>query len=182
MIERTFVMIKPDGVRRSLVGKIISTFERAGLRIIALEMRKPDRELVFKHYPESTEWLSEVGEKTVKGYKDMGLDVTDEFGTEDGVAIGRMVKEWLMDFISSGEVVAMVLEGNAAVINVRRLCGGTFPIFADPGSIRGRYGLESPEFGNVEKRPVENLVHASGKIEDAKYEISLWFPDLSEPG
>jgi nucleoside-diphosphate kinase len=96
------------------------------------------------------------------------------------VAIGRMVKEWLMDFISSGNVVAMVLEGNAAVINVRRLCGGTFPIFAGPGSIRGRFSVESPDFANAEKRPVQNLVHASGKIEEAKYEIGIWFPHLSE--
>jgi len=151
MIERTFVMVKPDGVRRALVGEIISTFERAGLRIVAMKMLRPTRELVFKHYPESNEWFSEVGEKTIKGYKDIGLDVKSEFGTDESVEIGKMVKEWLKDFISSGDVVAMVLEGNAAVINVRRLCGGTFPIFADPGSIRGRFSVESPDFANAEK-------------------------------
>lgn len=180
MIERTFVMVKPDGVRRGLVGEIISTFERAGLRIVALRMLRPTKEIVFQHYPESNEWFSEVGQKTIKGYQEIGLDVKREFGTDDSVAIGKMVKEWLMDFISSGDVVAMVLEGNGAVVNVRRLCGGTFPIFADPGSIRGRFSVESPDFANAEKRPVQNLVHASGKLDEAKYEISIWFPDLAE--
>lgn len=179
MIERTFVMIKPDGVRRNLVGEIISIFERVGLKIAALKMMRPTKELVFKHYPEDEGWFSEVGEKTIDGYKELGLDVKNEFGSDDSIEIGRMVKEWLIDFISSGNVVAMVLEGNAAVKNVRRLCGNTFPIFADPGSIRGRYSLESPDSANAEKRPVQNLVHASGKPEEAKYEISIWFPELS---
>src|ERR1051325_1572882 len=98
MIERTFVMVKPDGVRRGLVGEIISTFERAGLRIVALRMLRPTKELVFQHYPESNEWFSEVGQKTIKGYQEIGLDVKREFGTDDSVAIGKMVKERLMGF------------------------------------------------------------------------------------
>jgi nucleoside-diphosphate kinase len=84
----------------------------------------------------------------------------------------------LVDFLTSGEVVAMVLEGNAAVPNVRRLCGKTVPLFADPGSIRGRYSLDSPDLANAEKRPIYNLVHASGAPEEAQSEIQLWFPGL----
>jgi len=179
MIEQTFVMVKPDGVQRGLVGEIISTFERVGLRIIAIKMLIPTRDLVAKHYPERDEWFQEVGQKTIKGYVEIGLDVSREFGTDDPIRIGKMVKAWLIDFISSDRVVAMVLEGNAAVLNVRRICGNTFPLFADPGSIRGRFSLESPDYANAEKRPVKNLVHASGKLDEAQYEVALWFPELA---
>lgn len=180
MIERTFVMIKPDAVKRHLVGEIISVFERADLEIVAMKMIKPTRDLTHKHYPESTEWFSTVGGKTLRGYAELGLDVKRELGTDDKVEIGKMVKEWLIEFITSGEVVAMVLEGNAAVLNVRRFCGNTLPLMADPGSIRGRFSVDSPDIANAEKRPVYNLVHASGDSNEAKFEISLWFPELHE--
>jgi len=178
MIERTFAMIKPDGVNRGLIGEIISTFERADLTIIALKMLRPTKEMVSRHYPDTTEWLHTVGGKTLQGYSEIGIDVKAELGTDDQIEIGKMIKQWLIDYITSGNVVAMVLEGNLAVSNVRRLCGNTLPIFADPGSIRGRYSLDSPDLANGEKRPVYNLVHASGEQSEAQYEISLWFPDL----
>lgn len=179
MIERTFVMIKPDAVRRGLVGAIITTFEQAGLTIVAGKLTRASRELVTKHYPDTNEWLAAVGGKTLMGYAEVGLDVKKELGTDDPIEIGKMVKAWLVDFITSGDVVAMVLEGNAAVANVRRLCGNTLPIFAEPGSIRGRYSLDSPDLANAQKRPVYNLIHASGELKEAKFEISLWFPELA---
>jgi nucleoside-diphosphate kinase len=178
MIERTFVMLKPDAVKRGLIGEIISIYERAGLKIVAMKMIKPSKELASKHYPETTEWLTTVGEKTFEGYAALGLNVKEALGTDDKMEIGRMVKAWLVDFLTSGEVVAMVLEGNAAVPNVRRLCGKTVPLFADPGSIRGRYSLDSPDLANAEKRPIYNLVHASGAPEEAQSEIQLWFPGM----
>lgn len=178
MIEKTFVMIKPDAVKRGLAGEIISTFERTGLRIVAIKVTRASRELVSKHYPDTDEWLSAVGGKTLKGYAEFGLDARRELGTDDALEIGRMVKGWLVDFITSGDVVAMVLEGNAAVSNVRRLCGNTLPIFADPGSIRGRYSSDSPDLANSQKRPIYNLVHASGEPQEAAFEIGLWFPEL----
>lgn len=179
MIQRTFAMIKPDGVHRGLVGEIISTFERSGLKIVAIRVVRPTDEIVSKHYPETTEWFSAVGGKTLQGYAEIGLDAKQELGTDDKVEIGKMVKKWLVEYITSGNVIPMVLEGNLAVSNVRRLCGNTLPIFADPGSIRGRYSLDSPDLANAEKRPVYNLVHASGDSTEANYEISLWFPDLT---
>ncbi len=181
-MQRTFVMVKPDGVQRGLVGAIISRFEVAQMKIIALKMIKPEKSLVAKHYPDSADWFAAVGGKTLEGYALIGRDVKSELGTNDPVEIGRMVKGWLVDFISSGNVVAMVLEGNMAVRNVRRLCGNTLPIFADPGSIRGRYGLDSPDAANIEKRPVYNVVHASGEPEEADAEIALWFPDVAPLG
>ena len=177
-MERTFVMVKPDGVERGLVGEIIATFERAGLRIVRLRMVRATRELVQKHYPDTEEWLSIVGGKTIEGYEEIGLNAKAELGTDDAVEIGKMVKGWLVDFITSGDVVAMVLEGNAAVRNVRRIVGATIPVKADPGSIRGRFSLDTPDAANREKRPVKNLIHASGEVEEAKFEIGLWFPEL----
>ncbi len=179
MIERTFVMIKPDGTKRGLVGEIISTFERAGLKIVALKMTIATEELVVKHYPETDKWFSSVGKKTLDGYVKMGLDAKQELGIDDKIEIGKMVKKWLIDYIISGNVVAMILEGNAAVSNVRRICGETIPIFADPGSIRGGYCLDSPDLANAEKRPIQNLIHASGDFDEAQFEIGLWFPELA---
>lgn len=176
--ERTFVMVKPDGVNRGLVGEIIATFERAGLKLAAMKMFKPDRSLVEVHYPNTDQWLGGVGQHTVDGCAELGMDVVKEFGTSDPIAIGKMVKVWLVDFITSGKVVAMVWEGPLAVSNIRRLCGNTLPNKAEAGSIRGKYGLDSAVLANAEKRPVFNLVHASGNTEEAATEIKLWFPEL----
>jgi len=173
-------MLKPDALNRGLVGEIITTFERAGLSIIAMKIVTPSRELADRHYPNTNEWFSIVGQKTHEGYTLVGKDVLKELGTDDKIAIGKMVKGWLIDFLSSGKVVAMVLEGNAAVKNVRRICGHTVPLMADPGSIRGRFSLDSPDAANAEKRPVLNLVHASGEVSEATTEMNLWFPELGK--
>ncbi len=177
-MEKTFVMIKPDGVKRGLIGEIITVLERAGLRALKMEMMRPTRDLAEQHYPDSRDWYTSVGDKTKQGYSLLGKDAQAEFGTDSSIEIGKIVKVWLTDFISSGNVLAMVWEGNAAVKNVRRLCGHTLPILADPGSIRGRFSLDSPDAANAEKRPINNLIHASGEIDEAISEIKLWFPDF----
>lgn len=179
MKERTFVMVKPDGVQRALVGEILAAFERAGLRLIAMKMIVPSAEVARQHYPDTDSWYSIVGEKTLEGYRLIGLDVQEQLGTKDVVAIGKKVKQWLVEFLTSGAVVAMVLEGNNAVRNVRRICGATLPMMADPGTIRGRFGIDSPDAANAEQRPVMNLVHASGEIAEAQFEIQLWFPETA---
>lgn len=179
MAEKTFVMIKPDGVARGLAGEIIATFERAGLKLVAMKMLKPDRQLLEVHYPNTDDWLRNVGQHTIDGYAEIGLDLVKEFNTTDPIAIGRAVKVWLVDSIASGNVVAMVWEGFSAIANVRRLCGTTMPLTADPGSIRGKYGLDSAASANSQRRPVFNLIHASGNVDEAKAEIKLWFPELA---
>ncbi|MFH0912164.1 MAG: nucleoside-diphosphate kinase [Patescibacteria group bacterium] len=178
-MEKTFVMVKPDGIKRGLVGEVIATFERSGLKLAAIKMLQPERGLVEKHYPSADQWLGGVGQHTVDGCAELGMDVIKEFGTADPIEIGKMVKVWLVDFITSGPVVAMIWEGPLAVSNVRRLCGNTLPNKAEAGSIRGKYGLDSAVLANAEKRPVFNLVHASGNVEEAKTEINLWFPELA---
>ncbi|MDD5093982.1 MAG: nucleoside-diphosphate kinase [Dehalococcoidia bacterium] len=177
-VEKTFVMIKPDAVRRGLIGEIISTFERSGLSLYSMKMLRPTKDLVTRHYPDTTDWYSTVGKKCLDGYSLVGKDVKSELDTDDQVEIGKMVKRWLVDFLTSGNVVAMIWEGNSAVKNARRITGNTLPIMADPGSIRGRYSVDSPDIANAEKRPVHNLIHASGEIDEARDEIALWFPEL----
>jgi nucleoside-diphosphate kinase len=175
MYEKTFVLIKPDGVKRGLVGEIISTFERAGLIITQLQMIRPQENIVQLHYPNTEQWLESAGRKAIGGYQSVGLDVLTELGTNEPIAIGRIIKKMLVEYLCSGDVVIMVVEGNLAVSNVRRLCGNTLPSEADPASIRGRFGIDSPDISFAEKRPVLNLVHASGNIAEAEFEIKLWF-------
>ncbi len=176
MKERTVVLVKPDGVQRGLVGEITARFEKAGLKIAAMKMVWVDKELVAKHYPESrTALLEGIGKKTLETYEKFGKDPKEELGTMDPLQIGRMVNQWNMDFLSSGPVIAMLLEGVHAIDNVRMIVGNTLPTFATPGTIRGDYSIDSPALANAKKRPVRNLVHASGNLEEAKYEAELWF-------
>lgn len=174
--EQSLVLIKPDGVKRGLAGDIISRFEKMGLKIVGMKMIWVDKDFAGKHYPESrTELLEGIGKKTLDSYEKYGKDAGEEFGTKDPVEIGKIVNSWNMEFLSSGPVVAMVIEGPHAIENVRAIVGATIPAFAVPGTIRGDFSLDSPALANVIKRAIRNLVHASGNAEEAKYEIQLWF-------
>ncbi|MDR7589711.1 MAG: nucleoside-diphosphate kinase [Armatimonadota bacterium] len=173
--ERTLVLVKPDGVQRGLVGEILARFERAGLKLVALKMVRAPRELLERHYPADETFLRTIGGKTKEAFEAYGLDVRERMGTEDPVEVGRRVREWLVDFMASGPVVAAVVEGVHAVSAVRKLVGQTLPVFAGPGTIRGDWSTDSPTLANLEQRPVRNLVHASGTLEEAEYEVRLWF-------
>jgi nucleoside-diphosphate kinase len=175
--EQTFVMIKPDGVLRSLVGLVISRFEAAGLKVVGLKMVHPTREIVEKHYPSTEEWFRTVGQKTLKSYAEYRLDPMKDIGTTSDLEIGKIVKHWLVGYISSSAVVVMVIEGNHAIDAVRKIVGHTLPLFASPGTIRGDYSVDSPDLANVKKRPVRNIIHASGSKEEAEHEIKLWFSE-----
>ena len=174
-LERTFVMLKPDSVARGLIGKSMSRFERVGLKVIALKMVHPSKELIDKHYPSTDEWYRTVGQKTLKLYKEYGLDAQKDLKTDSDIEIGKIVKKWLIDFITSSPVVAMVLEGNHAIDNVRKIVGDTLPIHAAPGTIRGDFSIDSPDLANMGLRSVRNLIHASGSKSEAEHEINLWF-------
>lgn len=175
MTEETLVVIKPDGVARGLTGRIIEQFLDAGLELTRLEMRNASADLIERHYPDDEAWLSSVGAKTLADYERLGLDPADYFGAVDSLLIGRVIKGWLVDYMTQGPVVAMVLRGNEAISRVRTLCGNTVPALADPATIRGRFSSDSAAAANAEKRPIQNLVHASGNMQEASYEIGLWF-------
>lgn len=174
--ERTVVLVKPDGVKRGLVGRVLTRFEEAGLKIVGMKLVWVDRELAEKHYPESrTELLKGIGEKTLATYEKYGRDPEEDLGTKDALELGKMVNKWNIDFVTEGPVVALLLEGLHAIDNVRMVAGNTLPVFANPGTIRGDFSIDSPALANAEKRAVRNIIHASGNIEEAKYEEQLWF-------
>lgn len=169
MKQRTLVLIKPDAVKRNLIGEIISRFEKDGLKIIELKMLNAPEEIVEKHYPGDEVYVRSLGEKSAKA----GEKITDYLD------YGQKIVSWLRSFITSGPVVAMVLEGEDAVNLVRKITGFTDPSVADKGTIRGDLGEDSILKANSEHRPVYNLVHASGNPEEAEAEIKLWFGNVA---
>lgn len=173
--EQTFVLVKPDGVKRGLIGEIIDRIERRGLKVIAIKMVTPTRQQATDHYPAPDEWCRLVGEKTMESYLKYGKDPKESLGTDDLVEIGKIINEFNMVYLTEGPVVCMIIQGLHAVDMVRKLVGKTFPSFADPGTIRGDYSVDSPNLANDQKRSVRNLVHASGEIAEAQHEIGVWF-------
>ncbi len=173
--EKTLVLIKPDGVKRGLTGEVIRRIEQRGLKIIALKMfwaRPADLE---RHYPDSKDYLKSLGEKTLATYARYHLDVKKIMGTTDQEKIGKQVRRWLVDFMTSGPLVKMVVQGLHAVEMVRKMTGHTMPSQAEMGTIRGDFSVDSAVLANTQKRAVHNLIHASGTVEEAEQEIALWF-------
>lgn len=176
--ERTLVLIKHDGVARGLTGEILQRFEKAGLTIIAMKMLHPTREMADKHYQATDEDLIRMGNNTLRDAQEKNIDVKAEFGTDSAIEIGKFIKQWLIEYLSMGPIVAFVLEGYGAIKMTRKLVGATLPSEAAPGTIRGDFTTDNPELANYYKRPMKNLIHASGKPAEAEFEISLWFsPD-----
>lgn len=175
-MEQTLIVLKPDAVTRGLIGEIIDRFERVGLKIVAAKMIRADDELAGKHYPADREsWLRGMGEKTLEDYKKFKVDPKKLLGTSDTLEIGKMIRGWLIKYITSGPVLALILEGPHAVELVRKICGHTLPLNSPPGTIRGDLAYDSSFLANTGKRAIKNLIHASGSLEEATYEIPLWF-------
>lgn len=173
--EMTFVMIKPDGVRKGLIGEILKRFEQRDLKIVALEMMHASRKQIDGHYPKSEVWIKRLGEKTTATYQKYGHDPKREFGTQNLMKIGKTVRGWLIDFMSSAPMVMLVVQGPHAVDMVRKIAGPTMPYLADMGTIRGDYSADSAISANIDRRPVYNTVHISETPEEAKHEIKHWF-------
>jgi len=133
-LERTYVMIKPDGVQRNLVGEIISRFEKKGFKIIGLKMLQLDRGIAESHYAEH---------------------------------IGKSFFEALAAYITSGPVVALVLEGKDVVATVRAMNGATNPANAGPGTVRGDFAIEVGR----------NVIHGSDSVDSATREIGIYFSE-----
>lgn len=148
LLEKTLLIIKPDGVQRGLIGKIIGRIEDMGLKIIGMKMAWIDKEFAQKHY------------------------------TEDiAIRRGKHVREWLLDYITLGPVIVMCIEGIEAIELVRKMCGETEPKKALPGTIRGDFAHVSFNYADIKKIPIKNLVHASSNKEDADRETKLWFSE-----
>ena len=173
--ERTLVLVKPDGVMRGLTGEVIDRIEQRGLKIIALKMMQVDRAHLEKHFPSDPEWAARLGDKGLKTFAEYKIDPKKHMGTDDRVKIGAKVKESLFDYMASGPIVALVVEGIHAIEMVRKIAGDTLPVFAAIGSVRGDYSVDSPAVANVEGRAIKNIMHASETPAEAKNEIDLWF-------
>ncbi len=174
-MEQTVVLIKPDGVKRGIIGEIATRFERVGLKIVAAKLAWVDKTHIGKHYKDDKSYLISVGKKTLENYKKYGLDPGEKLGTQDPVKIGKLIRKWNMEFMTSGPVFAFLLEGPGAVEVVRKIVGHTFPAEALAGTIRGDYAFESAYLANSEARTVRNLIHASGDRREAEFEKKLWF-------
>lgn len=165
MLQQTLIIIKPDGVSRGLTDEIIRRYGVVGLKVVKRKDLVAPMEIIEKHYPMDPEYLKSIGEKTIAA----GQQVKS---AEDQ---GRKVVTWLRKFITSGPVVAMLLEGEDAVALARKTTGFTDPATAEKGTIRGDLGTDNILDANREQRPVWNLIHASGSEIEAKKEIELWF-------
>ncbi len=177
MIEDTLVIIKPDAVKRGIVGDIIKRFERAGLKIVGMKMLKFDKELAEKFYEFSEEWYLKVGQNLLKKAEELGIDIEKRYGTRDPKEIGKIVRNLIIEYITSGPVVAMVLEGINATKIVRKLVGPTDPRDAPPGTIRGDFSHTNRDYANLKMIAVRNVVHASEDPESARKEIGLIFSE-----
>jgi nucleoside-diphosphate kinase len=133
-MERTLVLVKPDGVQRGLIGDILARFERKGLKVVGLRLLTVPRDMAERHY---------------------------------AVHAGKHFYAGLVEFITSGPVAAIALEGPDAIATVRRLVGKTMPNEAEPGTIRGDLGISG----------LRNLIHASDAADTARDELALWFDD-----
>ncbi|MBI4092623.1 MAG: nucleoside-diphosphate kinase [Candidatus Kerfeldbacteria bacterium] len=173
--ERTLVLVKPDGVKRGLVGEAIRRFEQRGLKLIALKMVAPGQPYFHDHYPKEQAWIFRLGEKTLSAFQKYGLDAKKMLGTDDPKKIGPKVRDWILEYMTSGPVVAIVIEGIHAIDMVRKITGPTLPNMAEMGSFRGDFSVDSPTLANLDKRAIHNLIHASENAAEARHEIKHWF-------
>lgn len=171
--ERTLIVIKPDGIQRTLIGEIIKRYERTGLKLVGVKMVVPTEEHIEKHYTLDPEWRRITGEKRIKAARESG----EKLFSEDPIEITGIVLEKLKKYMTSGPVIAMVWEGAHSVEIVRKITGGTEPRTSDVGTIRGDFVLDSYHLSDVDKRSVRNLVHASGSPKEAEMEINHWFSE-----
>ncbi|CAN5405122.1 nucleoside-diphosphate kinase [soil metagenome] len=149
-VERTLILFKPDAVQRGVVGEVLTRFERVGLKIVGTKMIAPDQAHYYKHYEEIGQVITRRGQATFDN---------------------------VLDMMSQGPVIAMVLEGVEAVELVRKLVGSTEPKSSAPGTIRGDFSHMSYGYGDKTSQGIPNLIHASGDAADAKKEIPHWFSD-----
>lgn len=149
-LERTLIILKPDAIQRGLIGEIITRFERAGLKLVAMKMVAPDKEHFHAHYEGISKLISRWGDDI--------YNIT-------------------LSHMTEAPVVAIVLEGVSAVKHVRKMVGTTDPMESPPGTIRGDYTHVTREYTNLRGGTLPNIIHASGDPKEAKEEIALWFTD-----
>lgn len=173
--ERTFVILKPDTLQRSLMGEVIKRFERVGLKMVGIklvDLNKVDEKKVWEHYNKDDAWFESKGAKVAEAFKNAGKEVTKE-----PIEYGKDIIRALVKYMQAGPVVMMVWQGNQSVAVIKKLVGETEPATSDVGTIRGDFTIDSFPLANVDDRAVRNLVHCSDNLDDAKREVALWFDE-----
>lgn len=145
-MERTLILLKPDALDRGIIGEIITRFERVGAKIVGVKMLVSEEDTAMRHY-------------------------TDDLAKRRG----EKVRETMIKMITSGPIVAMVLEGVEIVEIARKMVGSTEPKAAAPGTIRGDYAHVSFKYADEKNIGVFNLIHASASVQEAEAEIGVWF-------
>ena len=170
--ERTFVIIKPDTVQRSLIGEVIKRFEQTGLKCTAMKMFVPQEEPLIKHYNKSDEWFLKKGTNVINDLMAQGLPIDKE-----PMEYGKDIIRTIVKYMTAAPVIAMVWEGNQAVAVVTKIVGTTEPATSDVGTLRGDYTIDSYGHASFENRAVRNLVHCSDAVSEAEREIAIWFKE-----
>lgn len=178
LIEQTLIIIKPDAVKRGLVGIIFEVFENVGLKLLAAKMIKPDKNVIKNHYPGTKEWIKEMGKKTLASFKQSGLDVKKQMGTDDPQKLGQFVYDRLIKYWMEGPIIVSVWEGPQAIEIARKLRGHTIPYLAQPGTLHASYSFDSSPLSTGLNRVVKTFVHASEDKKEAEREIRYWFGTL----
>lgn len=145
-MERTLILLKPDAIERGIVGEILQRFERVGAKMVGLKLLTSEKDTAMQHY-------------------------TDDLAQRRG----EHVRTMMVEMLTSGPIIALVLEGIEIVEVVRKMVGGTEPKTAAPGTIRGDFAHVSFKHADTAKIGVFNLIHASGSKEEAPVEVSVWF-------
>jgi nucleoside-diphosphate kinase len=170
--ERTFVILKPDTVQRSLIGEVIRRFERTGLKFTAMKMFVPTEKDLMTHYNKDEAWFLKKGNRIIEDLTSHNLPVE-----KDALEYGKDIIRTIVHYMTAAPVIALVLEGNQAVAVVTKLVGTTEPSTSDVGTIRGDYTLDSYSHSSYENRAVRNLIHCSESPLEAEREIAIWFKE-----
>jgi nucleoside-diphosphate kinase len=169
--ERTLVLIKPDGIQRSLIGDIIMRFERVGLKLVGMKFIMATEDQCWTHYHKDDAWFLKKGTGIVENRKKLNLPVDKE-----AIEYGKDIIRAVVTFMTAGPIVAMVWEGNQSVAVVKKLVGGTEPTTSDVGTIRGDYTIDSYYLCDVDgSRGMRNLVHCTDNTDESQREIDIWF-------
>lgn len=168
--EKTFVILKPDAIQRSMIGKLITRFENVGLKVSAMKIILATEDQCWSHYSKDDTWFTEKGNKIIENRQKNNLPIEKE-----AIEYGKDIIRALVKFMTCGPIVPIVLEGNSAVEIVKKLVGSTEPLTSDVGTIRSDFTLDSYELANLDDRAVRNLIHCSDKVEEAERETAIWF-------
>ncbi len=170
--ERSLVILKPDSVQRGLIGEILTRFEKKGLKIVAMKMVWPTIDQAKRHYDQPESAMITLGERTLAAYKEKGIEMN-----KTPIEIAKNIQKKLLTYITAGPVVVFIIEGAHAIAHVRKIRGATNPLSADMGSITADLSIDSYFIADDSERAVRNLVHASGTVDEANNEISIWFTE-----